>query len=346
MAVLEKENLIKASKEASFLVESKSMTSKMYMSNSSEKEFEVLKQLIGAEVKGLIFNRQIGLYEKINPIVDRDVENIKRDLINLIAGIESVGSKNICKRISQCLTARELFNVSKSLVLNFVQSTFENKDVIKEIVQLFSPKTPRPDVFKIEEEVRKMGVSYVNFANDLEQANLVKEAVADLMRAKIPLPESIVVTPIMPMGTSVYSAGHHIYLQTSCESEFEDFLKKGIVELASHTNAFKNATAVNKNKYVNSFENSVEKFFSTRNPKHKIYHEVAHLFCAISPELLTKKLSDEEIEIARSVSKCAANSVNGSEIVPEMFAMLMDGQKLTDEQMELYLKLGKLMPRV
>lgn len=348
-----------------------------------EKEFEFVKYDIDREIKALLINNQISLYEKINPISQDNVENIKAALINILSEVEFEYRELIKKKILQCETAKELFATSKSILLNCLQSVQENKIsmlcesvkakkislkkfdkviceinnknllLIKKITELFMVKTTRPEVFKIEEEVKNMGVQDVRFSNDLDLAILIKEAVVDLVKAKIQLPESIIVTPIIPMGTIGYNINGiseninvgHVFLQTSNEYKFNDFLKKGIVEQASHTEAFKNASTVNKNKYINMHNNFADRLISTENSKHRIYHIFAHSFSPVSLESVMQTLSTDDMKVAKSISKYAARSINGCEVVPELFAKLMDKQKLTHEQMELYIRLGGVVPK-
>lgn len=402
MAILESKNFSEASNEAfkpaedaaSSLEELKSTTTNLSNNNdlktrystmvqNSEKEFEILKQDVDKEVKCLLINSQISLYEKINPISEDNVENIKTALIKLIVKTGSEYGEFLIKNIIECNNSKELFCVIKNVLLNYMHSTYEDRiselcNLVKtkkissdefdniifelnnnsivflnKVVELFMIKTTRPEVFKLEEEVRNMGVKYVRFSNDLEQAILIKEAIADLLKAKIQLPESIIVTPIIPMGKSGYNISANktdknignIFIQTSYENKFDDFLKKGVGELAYHTEIFKKSSSMNRSKYV-SLYNNLGKISSTQNSKHRIYHVIAHSFCPISLEAIMRELSAEEMNVAKSVSKYAARSTNGHELVPEIFAKLMDKQKLTKEQMELYLKLGGIVPQI
>lgn len=349
-----------------------------------DKEFEILKQNIDKEIKNLLICNQIGLYEKINLILDDNVKNVKKVLAELIIDAPLMHKEFITKEITKCTNSRELFYSIKNVLLNFMHSAYEdrisnlfnnmqenkmsseefeqalselNNDCIvflSSVSELYTAKTTRPEVFKIEEEVRNMGVKTVKFSNDLQQAILIKEAVNDLIKAKIDLPQLIVVTPIIPMGTSGYNICAHkddknvgnIFLQTSDENKFDDFMKKGIVELASGTEAFKKASSTNKNKYINLHNNTHEKISFTQNSKHRIYHVIAHPFCRLSFEAIIHKLSIEEMNADKSVLKYAQKVAKRNELVPEAFVKLINKQKVTKEQIDLYLKLSEAIPEI
>lgn len=316
--------------------ESSDMTS-YYSSKvkSLEIDFVEQKKLIDSEVMALLMNRQAALYDEINPIREEHFDAVKSCLVCIVENVESNHCEKLNKKILECESTQDLFYVSKNMLLNNIQAVHDKNNEcfvqIKKIINLFTPQTTSPAVFKLEEDVEKMGVAHVNFSNDFAQGTLIKEAVAELVKAQIPLPRSISVTPIIPMGTFGYSLGDslsaenggHVFLQTSSEVEFDEFMKKGIVEISSLTDSFKNASASTKSRYVKSCGVVETHLSSLKDIKEKFFNEVGRSFCPVSFESGTTK-----------------------PLASQLFAKLMVGETLTEEQMELYLSLGGIVPKV
>lgn len=212
-----------------------------------------------------------------------------------------------------------------------------------------TPKSTISEVINIEEFVRKLGVNDVNFSDDLEQAKLIKKAVEDLVQKKMPLPNSIKVTPFMQKGSGGCTLhdrnGSCIWLRTSLEDKFAEE-KEAIVEaLSKKTNIYRNASPQYQQKYMEEIAKKKVFYQSTKNPKHSIYHEAAHCFQPNSIKDKLRVLSEQEMRIAGEISIYAQETPSGSEAMPEMFSKIMNGDKLTPEQMVLYLKLGGIVPR-
>lgn len=221
------------------------------------------------------------------------------------------------------------------------------------LYSLFTPNSTKSEVIAIEEEVKKIGVKKVNFSDDIKKAQLIRQACIEMKRAGIEMPTSIVVTPLLPSYTNgTYDSilgrkmiKRYIYLNTSKEAEMLKLQDKGFYSDIKKINEFADASPELQTKYLKERLQKVTHSKSTKNLKHTIYHEVGHSFSGFSAKNLGVKLSSEEMEIAKEVSGYAASLKNGQETVAEMFAMLMDGQKLTDKQMALYLKLGGIVPQ-
>lgn len=215
---------------------------------------------------------------------------------------------------------------------------FKNHEVIQGIFDALTPKSTLPEVLKLEEDVKNLGVSNVNFSDDLKQAKLVKEAFNNLVNRNIPLPKSIVISPILPsnIGGRTISNIKHIYLPTSQEDEYGLGMNSNIDKILKNIDIFKDAPK----EYQEKFLEHIRHYSTSKAPLQKIYHEIGHLF-----EQLSYNLTQEELATAKEISEYAASVKSGIEIVPEMFVVLMDGQKLTEKQMALYLKLGGIVPQ-
>lgn len=348
----------------------------------NEDEFEILKNSIGNEIRLFLINRQFDLINKINPISEKNFEEVKSRVGEIIKEIHPEFASFSRVKMERCQNSTELFSMVKGGLSNDIQSFFEKKirnlctevnakeisveefdeklielnfrciKCTKDLLEIFTPKTINKEVLKLEQQVRDLGVKSVNFANELDQALLIKEAVIDIVKTKIKLPESITVTTIIPFGTRGYNIKSiidkkpvsHLLFLTAEEKKFNAMIRGGMCELAPHTKAFKNASEKMQNKYLETMGCACHYIHSTTNPKHQVYHEIAHSFSPMSLEVLSRKLSSEDLEIAKSVSPKAASCPTGKEVVPEIFAKLMDKQHLTPAQMELYRKLGGIVP--
>lgn len=340
--------------------------------------YETFKENVIKEVKALRKSEVTKCMKAINPINSSNITQIRSELKYLTKDCDI----DLQLKILDSKTPDELFEVIKQnsvkisnaknmkLIESFCNKT--PKDITPEMEQeykmiltnaskqfrkfinLFTPKSTNSRVIKIEQEVRKLGVKDVNFSDDLEQAKLIKEAIMDLIQKKCPLPHSITITPALERSdggitTNAINGNKrqgYIYLQTSKEKKLSEQMDEKIEKLIQRTNTYKNtASAELKKQFLDEIHNIKQKDLSTSNPKHKIYHEVAHTFQPMDLENELSELSNKDMEIAEEISLCAKRKQNGKEAMPEMYAMLMDEQKLTYKEMELYLKLGGIIPQ-
>lgn len=218
-------------------------------------------------------------------------------------------------------------------------------DRFKKLVNIFTTKSTNPEVLKIEEELKQLGIKDVNFADDIEHARLVKEAISDLIDRRMPLPDSITVTPVLPFSYGGATLHKDIYIPTSAEVKTGNEIQGNAISAIKNLDIFKNASSKYQKRLLENLEDLSKNQLSTKNTKHMIYHETAHTFEPKTVESAILELNPEEMNIANEISMYAASHINGQEAMPEMFAKLMDGQKLTDKQMKLYLKLGGIVPQ-
>lgn len=337
--------------------------------DTTEQEYKIFKRKIGQEIEEATKSRRSAVYAEINPINANNIDSIKAKLISVVDDVE------LQQKISGCNTPEELFLFMKEniiakmcLVNNCVlekklllsgstpelekeYAVLANNQIkkVNEAISILTPKSTNPEVLRLEEEVRRLGIKDVNFSDDLERARIVKEAMEDLIKTKVPLPNSITVTPALATGTG--GLGGHIaenrymWLPKSKESLLINELESGLDKVMQNTSAFQSASAEFQTRCIKDLEALKNKVHSTSNSKHLIYHEAAHTFEPNSLAANSRVLTKEEMSLCGKISIYAQSAQNGKEAMPEMFAKLMDGQILTEKQMELYLKLGGIVPQ-
>ena len=211
----------------------------------------------------------------------------------------------------------------------------------KDFMMLFTQKSTNPEVIKIEQDLKEMGIRDVNLSDDLEQAKLIKEAMQDLINGKIQLPHSIVVTPMLPKHTLGCANNYiengaknrYIFLATSEETKTVNNIKT-LLDRVKDTFFFSGYSTEYQQKYLEEMNEYFAHNISTNNPKHFIYHEIRH---TLENNTIRgfRTLNEVGKKIAEGVSICAKDSI--SEFKSEAFAKLMNGEKLTDEQMQIYM---------
>lgn len=340
--------------------------------------YETFKENVMKEVQTLRKSKIAKCTKAINPINKDNISKIRTDLKYFTKHLDIEQQLKILDRE----TPDELFEILKQN--SFLISNAKNKELVESLfnissaqitpqleqehkmlltniakrfrkyISLLTPKSTNSKVIKIEQQVRELGVKDVNFSDDLEQAKLIKEAITDLVKKKCPLPHSIIITPALENNDSGLTTNAineikrqgYIYLQTTQEVKTKAKLNAIYEDMAKKTNTYKNTNSDElKKQFLDEINNIKQHHQSTNNKKHKIYHEVAHTFEPTSLESELRKLSDEEMKIAEDISLVAGKKQNGKEAMPEIFAMLLDGQEVSDKKMALFLKLGGIVPQ-
>ena len=331
-------------------------------------EYEKFLNSIGQEMKPIISSIEEEALKTINPIESKNISHIKNELNYMLENCNPV----LKDKITNCQDPLELFKLIKKNFLEISTGSNNVKDYLwvdeaalsieeysmlqtqvtrngRKIMRTLTPKSTNPEVLKLEQEVKNLGMKDVNFSDDLVQAKLIKSAITDLIEKNMPLPHSITVTPMLSSDWGGLTQGAsckikrngYIYLRSTKEIEADKQLLEAS-KLYKNSKIYQNAPLEFQEKLTKEYEDSAFNHHSTSNPKHTIYHETAHTF---QPLRKTLKLNDEEMATANEISFYAATRINGGEAMPEIFAKLMDGQTLTDKQMELYLKLGGIVPK-
>lgn len=350
-----------------FIIDAKTCLAKIKIKPEFDKvKFDYFLNGVIEEINNITREENRPFLQKINPINFENINDIKEKLKFFTEGLKPT----LEHEISDCHDPEKLFDIIKNNFTlistntqnippeEFIQMLLSGKinklrnNLVRKMVNfidIFTPKSTEPRALKLEDEVRTLGVKNVNFSNDLERAQEVKKVIEEVREKGIPLPYSITVTPILPPrgsgATAIEINGadskSFIVLKTSLENEISAENYANILKYAKSTKTFKHASPEYQSRCLSSIQDIVNNEYSTKNPNHVIYHEIAHAFQSEKiPEL-----TNEEIEIAKEVSLYAGKQL-GKEIMPELFAMLMDGQKLTDKQMALYLKLGGIVPKI
>lgn len=354
----------------------------------NEKRYQMFKDILDSKVLKFISEQYTQTYKKINPISKSNINAVKICILNVldVSNLELTSeAQDLIKKIKRCKNPDELFlmfkngdcmkvmqlNANKELKAYAKEAKITySKDITSEheakfaemmknhnkklptFIEAFTPKSTKSEVIKIEQELNTMGIENVNLSDDLEQAKLVKEAMQNLLDAKIKLPTSITITPLLPKDISGCAIN---YVENMIQKRYV-FLPMGeeLVNLYSKNDSIDKVTKTfffdgypfeYQKKYVeNAYQNYFKLKQSTSNPKHGIYHEVRHTLEHNTWREASKQLNDSEKRIAEGLSDYAQNSI--SEFKSEAFAKLMNGEKLTDEQMKLYMKFdGGILPQ-
>jgi len=303
----------------------------------------------------------------VNRIQSKDIGQIKSELHTAVNELEPRIQVLLRKQIDDCKNPDEILKVAKDVftrhedsfnneaseLLEAVKSKAmpletgekiladiknSNYDILKKIYAVSNPKSTNAEVIKIEQEVKKLGVKDVNFSDDLERAQIVLDAVKQMAKGKVPLPESITVSQFLPGGALGESLDKNIYLQTSKQAK----VNYQITNLITNSIAYRFAPNELKQKYMADYLG----FASTKNPAHCVFHETGHTFQLNNLKEHLVELSEAEMQTANGISKYASSLETGLEAMPEIFAKLMDGQKITDAEMALHLKLGGKIPQL
>lgn len=343
-----------------------------------ESEYRIFEEKVLGEIKLATKTIKEKLLREINPVNSTNIEHIKSELRSFTKELDpaleqeflncnepdklfELIKKNLNKiansknrHLHADLLARAKANGITPELQNEYNNLLTNSfNRCRKLINIFTPKSTNIEVLKIEEEVKRLGINDVNFSNDLNEAKLVKEAIEDLIKRNVPLPHSITVTPMLRLGNggiamntvTKLERNGHIFLPTSIERKFANEFSSDVPQLAKMTDVFKKASVEYQDKVLSAINNINSGNFSTKNPKHFIYHETAHAFEPTTLESAIMLLNKDEMRVAGEISQYARELPNGREAMPEMFAKLMDGQSLTDKQMELYLKLGGIVPK-
>lgn len=349
------------------VMDAKATLAKISIGGVNKAKFEELKSSVFREINEYVNEMQRSLRRKINPVTDSNFEDIKsrlqpfaeyikpslrEDLFNAKSPTTFFihAKYNAEQLITQDYALDEIVRKSKILgetpELERDLQRCENDEITRGIFKVFTPKSTIPEVIKIEDELRQVGITDVNLSDDLKQAQYLREAVKKMANNNIPLPKEIMVSPIMPFdkgGLTITDIQNNsrIYLPTSVEDELMFDLTSDIENVVRNLKAFKNASLENQGVLIREMRQEAGRHSPVTTPIQKIYHEFGHIFGKTS-----KQLSEEELDIAREISEYASSQDDGKEIVPEMFVVLMSGKHLTDRQMALYTKLGGIVPRL
>lgn len=348
----------------------------------SEEEYYSLKDIISdycCDLQAKIFKT---IDDDINPFNEGNIESVKAKILefldntdcdpdykqNLIKMLQNrfCGSKHVLsmfkeESINTALLkerSRKLNKYAESNNLS-IESSLKNPaegferiysetifDAFKKkikLIQSLTPKSTKPEVLKLEQEVANLGVKEVNFANDIETGTVIKEAIEGMIKAKSPLPLSITVTPLLSrsnFGECLPVSNencYHIFLSNSVEKKAYEKLQQETIMLIKTSEDFKKASVEVQQRLIKEIEYEYEHYFSTKNPKHIIFHEARHGVQKRNVKSVNRELSDDELEVAKSLSGYAAEEANGQEFTSEAYAKLMSGEKLTPEQMKLYM---------
>lgn len=350
-----------------------------------EKSYSFYKKFLNKKLFKLIDKQFLNVNKNINPINKNNIELCKNkitEFLDFCNDEEDVEIQKLTRKILHLKNPNKIFSFFKNGTINNIverklqrdgnaymisEQIKTNKDLTplhdikyneirsnitkryNELVMLFNKNSTNPEVLQIEQELKSMGIKNVNLSDDLKQAKLVKEAMQDLIATKIPLPHNISITPMSEDAMLGFGNNYmennipvrFIFLATSDEVAINSN-KMSILDKIKKTFSFACLPIEYQQRYLKEVENSFLHRFSTANPKHIIYHEVRHTLERNSLKGL--KLNETGRRITEGVSDYAKEDI--SEFKSEAFAKLMNGEKLTDEQMKLYMAFdGGIVPQ-
>lgn len=329
----------------------------------------------------LLENHMTTTYDKINPFNEENINAAKFKIVEYLKSVDtkhSLKDSLMACVSSEFYTQKEIFNFFKTEKFCWLQSfehsnkieklseyakfknvSFENptheieqkfinihsevNEKFRNLIVELTPKSKNPAVQELEKEIKSLGVKSVNLADDFEQGIVIKSAIEDIIKAKNKLPESIIITPLLPHD--VYGANikmpnensYHIMFPTSNEMKaFEQFKKQKML-LISQEKDFKNAPIEMRSRLIKEMQYESDHRMSTKNPKHRVYHEARHGMEQFNIKNQMRQLTDEELNVAKSLSGRAIEETNGKEYSSEAYAKLMNRENLTPEQMKLYM---------
>lgn len=348
----------------------------------NEAEYSLFAYNITNIIGELDIKRTDRLNPLINPINESNIESVKTELFNLFKSCGNSSEQeleSLRKEIFNCNDAGEMFNfikgsrVSDSLndefsrkmtkLYDYAESknislenpTNELEDQFSEISanyekksnklrDIFTPKSINSEVLEIEEQVRNLGVKYVNFSDDLEQAKLIKEVIEDLIKREIPLPHSITLTPLLEYGArgrsgnylNNYERFRCIYLPVSEEAKSNREFDTEVLKIIQGMDEFKLAPPEYQERFMNQITDRIKYWFSTNNSKHIPYHEVGHTLNANTLKSYLRVLTNEEMETAGKLSIYSTETEDGAEYFAEEVAFLLDGGTIPHMRQKLF----------
>jgi len=300
------------------------------------------------------------LNKKTNPINEKNIDRTKKAIERFI---NSLGSnipvkKSLKEKIINCNNPQELYKLLKDGLAseimpkhNFVYNIFRGKtqDYRKEMtikyIKMLTPRTTDPAVLKLEQELKTMGISEVNFSNDYDYAQIAKATIEKIRKMpNVTLPNSITVTPALPnthKGKNIRGLdtddSSHIFL-----SPFSNFMRMRNSQiqmklLVQQSPTFKNASPTLQRRLIETLKRPTA---STNSDGHILAHEIGHNFGSLN--LMNKS----EIETAKQISKTSTQKTFklnlGCEVGPELFAKIVAGEKLTEQETALFIKHCKI----
>lgn len=267
-------------------------------------------------------------------------QNIMTSLENFSKRLETNAEQEIPKIMEDCIP---LSGLEKNFTKLFNERAFFNRKLMDALTQ----KSTNPEVLKIEQQIRGLGVKEVNCSNDLNMAKSIKSAVEDMIKTKSPVPESFTVSPLLDLDVGghteiLFAPNKRIYLPHYDELLATDILKN------KHNQAVENCSVLKQ--YPNIKQDCLlpDNFnYSSTEEKAKgfIFHESEH-----ARELSTMRghfldiLTDEEMTLAKGIPY-AEETGKIWELRAEIYRKLMKREAISKEQMNWYVKHDGTVPQ-
>lgn len=267
-------------------------------------------------------------------------QNIMASLENFAKRFDANVEQETFKIMEDCIP---LSSLEKNFIKLFNERAFFNRKLMDALTQ----KSTNPEVLKIEQQIRALGVKEVNCSNDLNMAKSIKSAVEDMIKTKSPVPESFTVSPLLDLDMGGYAEilfapNKRIYLPHYDELLATDILK------SKHNQAVENCSVLKKYPSLKQDWLLPDNFnYSSTEEKAKgfIFHESEH-----AREINTMRghflntLSDEKMTLAKGIPY-AEETGEIRELKAEIYRKLMKREAISEEQMNWYIKNDGTVPQ-
>ncbi len=293
------------------------------------------------------------VYNQANPVTLQNIDHMKKCVLDFFSGpvIPTLRNKLFLNRIKAAKSPQKLYDlinkkfykqsVIADTAINVEEEVLFNKS--KDYINKITPKSTKPEAIKIENEIRKNGIPNPNISDDTSTGQLIIWGLKKLKAGGINISiDSIIVNSMGiyknkgVLGNNIPDFKHQTSMIILRPYQYMEKCYENIMMRKYHgqkTNAFKNTSKKFKERFTK--ETIKNPFQSTESKLHDFYHEIGHSF---DKEI---EYSKAELNELKDISRYAQNE---SEIVPEIFAMLMDERELTQKQLDIYVRHGGQIP--
>ena len=286
-------------------------------------------------------------FDRLTNFLNKKYDNIQNKSYDLFASGKTLAEgKFIPGFFARLNTERKAFSIKPEKATGISEKITNYKEkVLKFFSDLIYIPTSNPDILKIEQNLKQIGIkAKFSDKSSPDFAKLTEETLKDLRKQGYELPERVCVSPLIGMCSKACvvmgpnKPATTIFFNTS----------------------FSEKTAKNNENYITG--KFLDGAFSTENPKHIIRHEIGHFLhskkglinlylqffsnLAHIPKSEPVLTENNKNLLKKSVSEYAtSDNMLGTEAVAEIFAGLTDGKKYSREIMDLYIKLNGPIPK-
>jgi hypothetical protein len=353
---------------------------KMYGCFNITPSRENIEKLIDEADMAVIQRKLRTAVEELNPFNINNFHEKKKIIADHIESLDEPQKLDLLAEVSDCKDHGELFSLFKeheflnrldicndSKMFSVLKESYK-KDVYiddaleeykkfkeekiftkRDLLDRLIPRSSKAEVLKLEEEIRSLGVREINLSDDLEGGINLKKAIEAMIKARGSIPHAYYKNPLKPLrkGGSVellLSPDKRTYLVPHMELHAVITTRQEILEAARAGKRLKSFPDDVKRVFIGKIEEDFKDIDSYKNGG-TIFHESEHYRTNyVMRYFYARHLTDEELELARSVSIYAADADDISELRAEIFRKLMHGHRISDELMSWYIRNDGTVP--